>query len=431
MNVQVVYCSHQTTSLALRERLAFATAEQLNRAYQALKTVFPKSEHVVLSTCNRVEIYTAQDEAGPEVADQSPTQEQVADFLSRFHGVSRDDICGTLLAEKGPEAVRHLFEVVSSIDSMVLGEPQIVNQVKEAYRIARENGACGPLTNRLFQGAMRVSARVRSETALAEGRVSIASVAVGDFGKSIFDRFDDKTVVVIGAGEMAQETLRYLKEEGVRKILVVNRSLEGAAKLASEWGGDARPFEQLDAAMAEADVIVSTTGAPTPIVNATRFAAVRRRTAEKPVFILDLATPRDFEPSVGDIDENVFLYDIDALEATCESNRRSRAKEVERAQRIIQEEAGRFVHEIYRNTTGPLISQLQAKSHQVREEEERQLFAKLGHLSEDDRRVIQRSIERIVNKLLHPPLEALRDESRHGPPHGLMEALRRLFGLGE
>lgn len=431
MNVQVVYCSHQTTSLALRERLAFATAEQLNRAYQSLRAVFPKSEHVVLSTCNRVEIYTAQNEAGPEDVDQTPTREQVAEFLSRFHGVSRDDLCGTLLAEKGPEAVRHLFEVASSVDSMVLGESQIVNQVKEAYRIALENGACGPLTNRLFQRAMRVSARVRNETALAEGRVSVASVAVGDFGKSIFDRFDDKTVVVIGAGEMAQETLRYLKEEGVREILVVNRSLDRAAKLATEWGGQARAFEELDSALAQADVIVSTTGASTPIVGAARFAAIRRRTAEKPVFILDLATPRDFEPSVGDIDENVFLYDIDALEATCETNRRSRAKEVERAQRIIQEEAGRFVHDIYHKSTGPLISQLQAKSHQVREEEERQLFAKLAHLSEEDRHTIERSIERIVNKLLHPPLEALRDEARHGPPQGLMDALRRLFGLGE
>jgi glutamyl-tRNA reductase len=431
MNVQVVYCSHQTTSLALRERLAFATAEQLNRAYQSLKAVFPKSEHVVLSTCNRVEIYTAQDEAGSNGTDQPPTREQVADFLSRFHGISRDDLCGKLLAEKGPEAVRHLFEVTSSVDSLVLGEPQIVNQVKEAYRVARENGACGWLTNSLFQGAMRVSARVRSETALAEGRVSIASVAVGDFGKSIFDRFEDKTVVVIGAGEMAEETLRYLKDEGVREIFVINRSPERAQRLAAEWGGKARPIEELDAAMALADVIVSTTGAEKPIVDAARFAAIRRRGAEKPVFILDLATPRDFEPAVGDIDENVFLYDIDALEATCEANRRLRAKEIERARRIIQEETGRFVHDLNHKATGPIISRLRAEWSLVREEEERQLFAKLPHLSDEDRRTIQRSIERVVNKLLHPPLEALRDEARHGPPHGLMEALRRLFGLGE
>jgi len=431
MNVQVVYCSHHTTSLAVRERLAFASAEQLSRAYQSLRTIFPKSEHVVLSTCNRVEIYTAQDEPGRDLAGETPTEEQVAEFLSQFHGVSRDDLCGTLLAQTGPEAVRHLFEVSSSLDSMVLGEPQIVNQVKEAYRVAQDNGACGPLTHALFQGAMRVSARVRTETALSEGRVSVASVAVGEFGKSIFDRFSDKTLVVIGAGEMAEETLRYLKDEGVREIVVVNRSLERAERLAADWGGKARPFEELDALMARADVIVSTTGASAPIVDAARFTAIRRRSADKPVFILDLATPRDFEPAVGDVDENVFLYDIEALEATCEKNRRQRAKEIERARRIIDEETGHFVHAINHKATGPIISKLRAEWNQVREDEERRLFAKLRHLNDGDRQEIKRSIELIVNKLLHPPLEALRDEARNGTPHNLLEALRRLFGLGE
>jgi glutamyl-tRNA reductase len=431
MNVQVVYCSHQTTPLAVRERLAFASSEELTRAYQSLRTTFPKTEHVVLSTCNRVEIYTAQDEAGQDGAGDPPTEEEVAEFLARFHGIPRDDFYGTLLAQKGPEAVRHLFEVSSSLDSMVLGEPQIVNQVKEAYRVAQENDACGPLTHALFQGAMRVSARVRSETELAAGRVSVASVAVGDFGKSIFDRFNDKTVVVIGAGEMAEETLRYLKDEGVREILVVNRSLPRAERLAAVWGGSVRPFDQLDACMAQADVIVSTTGAERPIVDAARFSAVRRRAGDKPVFILDLATPRDFEPAVADVDENVFLYDIDALEATCEKNRQQRSKEIERARRIIDEETGRFVHDIYHKATGPIISQLREGWRQVREEEERQLFARLSHLKDEDRQLIQRSIERIVNKLLHPPLEALRDEARHGTPHGLLDALKRLFRLGE
>jgi glutamyl-tRNA reductase len=433
MNVQVVYCSHQTTPLAVRERLAFASGEQLSRAYELLRTIFPKSEHVVLSTCNRVEIYTAQEDLDPSAAAdaalQPPTEEQVAEFLAEFHGVPRDEFYSTLLAQKGPEAVQHLFEVSSSLDSMVLGEPQIVNQVKEAYRVALENNACGPVTHDLFQGAMRVSARVRSETLLAEGRVSIASVAVGDFGKSIFDRFDDKTVVVIGAGEMAEETLRYLKDEGVHEIVVVNRSLERGQRLAADWGGTARPFDELDTWMARADVIVSTTGADRPIVDAGRFAAVRKKSAEKPVFILDLATPRDFEPGVGEIDDNVFLYDIEALEATCEKNRRQRVKEIERARRIIQEETGRFVQTFNHRATAPIITQLREEWRHVREQEERQLFARLSHLSDADRQNIQRSIERIVNKLLHPPLEALRDEARNGTPHGLMDALRRLFGL--
>jgi glutamyl-tRNA reductase len=424
--VQVAYCSHQTTPLALRERLAFASLEQLTRAYETLRATFPKSEHVVLSTCNRVEIYAAQDESNPPL-----TQEQVADFLSRFHGVSQNDLGGALLWQKGPEAVRHLFEVASSLDSMVLGEPQIVSQVKEAYRVAQENDACGPLTHALFQGAMRVSGRVRSETALAVGRVSVASVAVGEFGKSIFDRFADKTVVVIGAGEMAEETLRYLKDEGAHSIVVVNRSLERAERLAAQWGGTARPFEELDTWLAQADVIVSATGAAEPIVDVNRFQAARAASDGKPVFILDLATPRDFAPAAADIDENVFLYDIEALQATCDQNRRQRVREIERARRIVEEETERFLHDIYHKATGPIISQLRAGWRKVCQDELGQLFSKYDRLDAEERKGIERTVERIVNKLLHPPLEALRDEARKGTPHGLVEALKRLFFTGQ
>ncbi len=312
MNVQVVYCSHQTTRLDVREKLAFATSDQLERAYQELHNSFPDSELVIISTCNRVEVYTSQEDS-----EETPTRQQIAQFFADFHRVELNQFVDDLLEKRGPDAVRHLFEVASSLDSMVLGEPQIVNQVKEAYQTAQENDACGPLTHALFQGAIRVSGRVRNETKLSEGRVSIASVAVGDFARSIFDRFDDKTVLIIGAGEMAEETLRYLKEEGVGRIFVVNRNSQRAEDLASEWGGVPKPYDELDRWMAEADVIVSTTGADRPIVDVSRFAEVRNMSGEKPVFILDLGAPRDFEPAVGEFDEYVFLYDIDDLEATC------------------------------------------------------------------------------------------------------------------
>ncbi|MGH7130150.1 MAG: glutamyl-tRNA reductase, partial [Planctomycetaceae bacterium] len=288
---------------------------------------------------------------------------------------------------------------------------------------------CGPLTHALFTGAVRVSKRVRTETRLAEGRVSIASVAVGEFGKSIFDQFHDKRVLVIGAGEMAEETLRYLKEEGVSDITVVNRNRERAERLADEWGGRVQPFDRLDRCLAEADVIVSTTGADRPIVDAARFRAVRRGRAGRPVFILDLGAPRDFDPAVRDIDENVFLYDIDALEAICEKNRAARTKEIERARRIVQDETERFMHDIYHRATGPIIKRLREEWHDVREQEVEQLFRRLPHLADEDRQTIERTIERIINKLLHPPLEALRDEARAGTPHGLMDALKRLFHL--
>lgn len=424
MNVQVVYCSHQSADLQLRERLAFSSAEQLDRAYGALRDSFPNSEVVVISTCNRVELYTAEEQ--PEA---SPSREQIARFFSEFHEVPLDDFLGDLLRQTGPEAVRHLFEVACSLDSMVLGEPQIVAQIKDAYEAAQRNDANGPLTNALFQGALRVSARVRSETKLAEGRVSIASVAVGDFGKGIFDHFDDKTVLVIGAGEMAEETLRYLQNEGVGKIVVVNRSPERAANLARAFGGAAEPFDRLDCCLAEADVIVSTTGAGQPIVDAARFEPLRKQTHRKPVFILDLGAPRDFDPAVGEIDDNVFLYDIDNLETTCRRNREARAGEIEKARQIVVDETERFMHDFYHRATGPIIKRLREEWHAIRKLEMELLEKRLGHLSEADVQAIEKTIERIINKLLHPPLTALRDEAKQGTPHGLVHALKRLFGL--
>ena len=336
-----------------------------------------------------------------------------------------------LLEKTGPDAVRHLFQVASSIDSMVLGEPQVVNQVKAAYRTAERNQSCGPLTHALFQRAMSVSGRVRTETRLAEGRVSIASVAVGEFGKSIFDRFDDKTVLIIGAGEMAEETLRYLKEEGVARIVVVNRSRDRAIHLADQWGGEAKPYEELDDWMAQADVIVSTTGADRPIVDADRFRRVRAAGGDRTVFILDLAAPRDFDPAVNDIDDNVFLYDIDSLERTCADNRGNREKEIQRANRIIDDETDRFMQDFYHRATGPIVKRLREEWHEISREEMTTLRKRLSHLSEKDHQSIERSIERIVNKLLHPPLETLKDEARQGTPHGLLDALRRLFRLSE
>lgn len=426
MIVQVVYCNYQTADLQVREKLAFSTDEQLCRAYALLKERFADSEVLIVSTCNRVELYTAEEEPA-----HSPSREDLARFLAEFHQVPLDDFIGDMRQLRGAETVGHLFEVVCSLDSMVLGEPQIVSQIKAAYEAARQNDACGPLMNALFQSALRVSARVRSETKLSEGRVSIASVAVGDFARNIFDHFEDKTVLVIGAGEMAEETLRYLQNEGVNDILVVNRRKERAEALARQFGGTVRPFGELDDWMERADVIVSTTGAEKPIVDVERFRRVRQASSARPVFILDLGAPRDFEPAVGEIDDNVFLYDIDDLEATCEANRKARAGEIRKARRIVQEETERFLHDFYHRATGPVIKQLREAWHGIRKEEMELLEKKLRHLSEDDLRAIEKSVERIINKLLHPPLSALRDEAREGAPHGLVHALKRLFRLEE
>ena len=426
MNLQVVYCNHLSANLSVRERLAFA-GDKLGQAYRALLDRFGNSEFVVLSTCNRVEVYSAQ-----ESPESGPTQRQIVEFVAEFHQVPLSEFSDDLLAQTGPDAVRHLFQVASSLDSMVLGEPQIVNQVKEAYQAAQDFNACGPLTHAMFQGAIRVSARVRSETRLSEGRVSIASVAVGDFGRSIFDRFDDKHVLILGAGEMAEETLRYLCEEGVKQIVVVNRSLERAEKLAAQFGGvDARPlpWSALDEELARADMIVSTTGATQPVVDLARFREVRRRSGEKPVFILDLGAPRDFDPAIADLDDNVFLYDIDALEETCDRNRKARHREIDKAMRIVDDETDRFLQDVYHMATGPIVKRLREQWHDVSRDELERLRVKLAHLSPTDLETVERSMERIVNKLLHPPLEALRHEAKAGTPHGLIDALKRLFHL--
>ena len=424
MNVFVLSCNHHNAGLELREKLAFASEQQLTDAYASWQEQHPNSELVLLSTCNRVELYAAADEENANLSAAS-----IAQFVSQFHNVPPDAFTDSVLSHHGPQAIEHLFEVVCSLDSMVLGEPQIVTQVKDAYRIARENNSCGPLTNVLFQHALSVSARVRSETRLSEGRVSIASVAVGDFGRNIFNRFDNKSVLVIGAGAMAEETLRYLKDEGVQDITVVNRHRERAEALASQFGGTTDTFENLDQCLAKADVIVSTTGATETIVDRDRFTAVRASSGRRPVFILDLGAPRDFAPDIARIDEEVFLFDIDALEATCERNRSMRQSEIAQARKIIEQQTERFMHEVYHRATGPVIQRLREQMGGISRNELDALFRRNPDLNEQQQAAVEKTVHRIVNKLLHPPLESLKDEARAGTPHGLLDAVKRLFNL--
>lgn len=426
MNVFVLSCNHHNAALAVREKVAFASEEQLTRAYANWHEEHPDSELVVLSTCNRVEIYAA---AAAEDSELSAAH--IADFVAQFHNMPSDDLTGHVLSHHGPKAVEHLFEVVCSLDSMVLGEPQIVTQVKDAYRIAQENGSCGPLTNVLFQHALSVSAKVRTETKLSEGRVSIASVAVGSFGKSIFNRFDNKTVLVIGAGEMAEETLRYLTDEGVGRIVVVNRSRQRADTIASQFGGITDSFDNLDHWMKEADVIVSTTGAQETLIDHERFASIRDSSDRKPVFILDLGAPRDFASSIGQIDDNIFLFDIDALEATCEQNRRQRKSEIKQAKKIISSQTQQFMGEVYHRATGPVIKRLRDQLDEISHSELDLLFRRNPELSDTQKAAVEKTVHRIVNKLLHPPLETLKDEARAGTPHGLVDAVKRLFNLSD
>ena len=425
MKLQVVGCSHHGASVELRERLAFSP-EQARTALADWRKEFPGTEAVLLSTCNRVEVYTATDDDSDE-----PSHEQVVQFLADFHNINAYDVFDDLFERIGKDAVRHLFTVAASLDSMVVGEPQILAQVKQAYQLARVVETTGPVTNTVFQTAVKVARRVSSETRIQQRRVSIPSVAVADFATQIFETFHDKLVLVLGAGEMGEETLVYLREQGAKNIVVVNRNFERAEKLAEKFSGQARPWEELLPLLGEADLVVATTGASEPVVGLDAFRSqVAPRRGQRPLFVLDLAMPRDFEPAIGD-QLGVYLYSIDDLDKACQRNRALREKELPQAMAIVEEETDRFISELNHRATAPIIRRLRHAVEGPKQDELQRLFNKLPDLDERQQAEVAESFDRLVNKLLHPPLESLRDEAREGSPHGLIEALKRLFQIGD
>ncbi|MFM7251323.1 MAG: glutamyl-tRNA reductase [Planctomycetaceae bacterium] len=422
MTLAFVGGSHRTVPMALRERLAFS-AEQAAEALRRFRASFPGREVVLLSTCNRVELYAAgENDAAP------PAPGQLVRFLAECRGIDSADLEPVLVRESDAAAVRHLFSVAAGLDSMVLGEPQIVAQVKQAWALAREQETAGPLTAGMIQAALRTAKRVASETAIGRERLSIPSVAVADFARGVFERFDDKRVLLVGAGKMAHETLRYLLEAGARDIVIVNRSAPRAHDLAARIGARVGRFEALVDEIASADLIVSTTGATEPVVSLDAFAAAERQRGGRPLLVLDLAMPRDFDPRIGSR-PGVWLYSIDDLGAACDANRRSRARELPGALAIIDEETRRFMGDLHHRSSAPVIERLRAGWAETGEAELDRLFRRLPALDDASREEIRQAFDRYAAKLLHSPLASLRQESHAGPPHGLLDALRRLFAL--
>jgi len=422
MRLQIVGCSYHNSPVEVRERLAFSPL-QAAEALDTLRRRFPDSEAVLLSTCNRVEIYTAAEEPA-----QGPSHEEVARFMADFHGLPIYEVFDDLFERTGEDAVRHLFTVSASLDSMVVGEPQILSQVKQAYELANQHNSTGPLTHGIFQAAVRVARRVATETTLYQRRVSIPSVAVADFASQAFERFSDKRILVVGAGEMGEETLRYLQDQGAHDVVVVNRSLERGRQLAERWQGQVEPWERLSELLVTADLVISTTGASEPIVTLAQFKAIEGLRDQRPMIVLDLAIPRDFDPAIGDC-LGVYLYSIDDLEKVCRKNRKARDKELPAALHIIEQETTRFMSELRHRATAPIIKRLREGWQQPKDDELTRLFHKLPELDERARSEIRNSFDRLVNKLLHPPLESLRSASESGTSHGLLDALKRLFQL--
>jgi glutamyl-tRNA reductase len=422
MKLQMVGCSHHTASLETRERLAFNKL-QASLALQKLREKFPAAEAVLLSTCNRVELYVAS-----EQPNECPSHHDMVSFLAEFHGLDPVEVFNDLFERTGEDFVRHLFTVAASLDSMVVGEAQILAQVKQAYELATASSTVGPLTNAAFQAALKVAKRVATETAINQRRVSIPSVAVGDFASQFFERFDDKHVIVIGAGEMGEETLRYLIDAGVKNISICNRNVERAHELAERMAGKAEKWDALPKLLASADLVVSATGATEPLYTAATFKPIVDARYQRPLLILDLAIPRDFAPEIGNL-SGVYLYAIDDLQEACARNRKEREREWPQAERIIEEETQRFMTDLNHRATAPTIKRLKLRADEVKADELARLLNKLGKLDAKVESEIRVAFDRLVNKLLHPPLESLRDEAQHGAPHGLLDALKRLFKL--
>jgi glutamyl-tRNA reductase len=419
VNLLLVGCSHRTAPVAVRERLTIAEP----RVAAVLADLLDRfgGEALVLSTCNRLEVYVS-----PDAATGSPA---VGDFLAEWHGLDHAVVRPHLYDRRDGEAVRHLFRVAASLDSLIVGEGQISGQVKRAYELAQQAAAAGPLLHGLFQHARLVAKRVRRETGIAQGHASVSSVAV-DYVRQVFAHFHDKTVLVIGAGKMGGLTLKHLKALAPYRILVTNRSPDKAKEVAAGCGGEPVPWERLTDVLARADIVLSTTGAPEPIVTRKQFKKVLAQRTGGPMVILDIAVPRDFDPAIHDGDR-VCLFNIDDLQRIREQTLGQRFKHVAPAEAIVEQEANRFVAEWARRRNGPIIAQLTDDLDRKRRAVLGQLLGKLnGRLSDADRQTIEGAFRLLQNQFLHGPISAIGEASREGGGSALLDALRELFRLG-
>ena len=421
MNLRAVGCNFQTATVELRERLAFNATKQ-ERALVELASRFG-CEVVLLSTCNRVEFYVAR-----QPNEQPFDLELASEFLAEVHGVPSTEIEPILYEHVNASAVRHLDRVAASLDSLIVGEGQIAGQVKQSFELAQKLGTTGPLLNTLFPHALRAAKRVRTETGIAQGHVSVSSVAV-DYVRQVFDTFTDKTVLIVGAGKMGRLTLKHLRELTPKQILVTNRSPEKAIDLAGECGGRPVPWERLDQAMIDADIVLSTTGAPEPIMSASRYNERVRPFRGSTQVVLDIAVPRDFDPTIHDGDR-VCVFNIDDLTRVREQTIAKRHRHIAPAESIIEQEVKRFTEDWNRRRSGPVIGQLTAEVDKLRSEVVTPLLTKLnGKLSPEEKKSVEYAFRLFQSKLLHGPIAALQEASREGHSSTMLEAIKKLFRL--
>lgn len=415
MTIRLLGVNHRTAPIELRERLAIAP-EALGEATLALLSIPGVSEGLILSTCNRVELVTSCEQTAPDVME----------FLHRYFTISPDELRPHLYAYEGSDAVRHLFRVASSLDSMVLGEPQILGQVKEAYTAARAVGAVQSSLERLLQMTFAVAKRVRTETQIGSASVSIASVAV-DLAKKIFGSLDGKTVLLVGAGKMSELAARHLIQQGAHSMLIANRTFDRALRLAQTFSGRAVRFEDLHAVADQADIVITSTGAAQPIFRREHAQQFLQRRRNRPMFYIDIAVPRDVAPEVNRL-EGAFVYDIDDLQSVAASHLSERSREAVQAEAIVQAEVERFVLGQQTLSAVPAIVSLQQSMEEIRQAELRRMQGKLQSLSAEQRNAVEALTRGLINKVLHQPLQALRASVRNGDLT-MVEAVQQIFGL--
>jgi glutamyl-tRNA reductase len=414
MRFLVTGLNHNTAPVELRERLAFAK-ETLPDATRALLGEPGVKEAMILSTCNRVELMVSHNGLEPQL----PT------FLAKQFSLDPSVLEPHLYRYQDEEAVRHMFRVAASLDSMVVGEAQILGQVKQSWSVARELGAVkGPL-DKLLQGAFTAAKRVRTETEIGSSSVSIASVAV-DLARRIFGSLDGKRVLLVGAGKMSELAARHLMQHGADSIMVANRTYDRAMRLAEQFVGQPIRFEDLHAHAHEADIIITSTGSSEHIFGVEQAQQILHKRRNRPVFIVDIAVPRDVDPKINRL-EGIFLYDIDDLQSVAVSNLVDRGREAERAEAIIAEETERFRRRIRTIDIAPAIVEVQGTAEELRQAELHRQQRLLQSLSPEQQAAVESLTRGLMAKFLHLPLQAMKSAARDGDAAAL-EAIRGMFG---
>lgn len=416
----VIGVSHHTSSVELREKLAF-DAGDLPRALGRLTSRPGMREGLILSTCNRVELLAVGET--PDAAAAG-----LAGFLADERGITSEDLVRHAFRFAGPNAARHVFRVAASLDSMVVGEPQILGQVKSAYRAASESHAVGPVLNRLCHRAFRVAKRVRTETQIGDHAVSVGFAAV-ELARKIFDSLDGKVVLVLGAGEMAELATRNLAAAGASKILIANRTHARAVRMAEEFHGAAVPFDELPTRLADADIVVCSTGASSYVVTQPMVQAALKRRKRRSMFFIDISVPRNVDPEVNHLD-NSYLYDVDDLEQVVDANWQTRRVEAARAEQILDQEIERFLDWLHELDANPVIREIQDRWEGIRQSELDRHRAWLARLSDEDRRGVADLTRSLMGKLLHAPLSQLK-ACRSNGSLAYVDAARVLFDLDD